>query len=141
MYCFTYINSFQCVINELILWSDISSEHPIFIKTVAQLSHKKLSKDTLEKLMEVNKTFNEVKEKTLEVKNKITPYMELHQIPDVRGLVKEFLRSDEYFLSILPEVKQYGKDDKTFQTLLEHITDEQKFMYEIMTDLKVQLGG
>lgn len=141
MYCFTYINSFQCVINELILWSDISSEHPIFIKTVAQLSHKKLSKGTLEKLMEVNKKFTEVKEKTLEVKKKITPYMELHQIPDVRGLVKEFLLSDEYFLSILPEVKQYGKDDKTFQTLLEHITDEQKFMYEIMTDLKVQLGG
>jgi hypothetical protein len=91
--------------------------------------------------MEVNKRFAEVKEKTLEIKKKITPYMEIHQIPDVRGLVQEFLRCDEYFLSILPEVKQHGKDDKTFQTLLEHITDEQKFMYEIMTDLKVQLGG
>jgi hypothetical protein len=141
LYCFTYINSFQCVINELMLWSDVSSEHPIFIKTVAQLTNKKLSKTTLEKLMEVNKMFSDIKKKTIEVKKEITPYLEIHQVPDIRGLVQEFLRCDEYFLSVLPEVMHQGKDDKTFQTLLEHITDEQKFMYEIMTDLKVQLGG
>jgi hypothetical protein len=129
------------VFNELVLWSDISSEHPIFIKTVAELTNKKLPKETVDKLLEVNKIFTSIKETSLSVKKKITPYMQLKEIPEVRKLIQEFLKHDEHFLTVLSEVRQFGKEDKVWQTLLEHITEEQKFMFEIMTDLKVQLGG
>jgi hypothetical protein len=143
LYCFTYINNLTCVLNELMLWSDISSEHPIFIKTVGGLTSKNLPAELVENLLEVNRMFTDLKQKTMEVIRKIrsNPYMYLNHIGEVRNLVKEFLSHDMHFLELLPEIRQIEKEDMVWQTLLEHITEEQKFMYEIMTDLKIQLGA
>lgn len=141
MYCFTYANGLNCILNELLLWTEISSEHPIFIKTVASLTNKNLSQGTLKNLMDVHNDFAELNKKVKAVRSNIqrNPYnFQAHSI-QVRGLIKSFLIHDNHFLSILPEVKQYGKEDKVWQTLLNHITHEQRFMYELMTDLNRQL--
>ncbi|CCJ32695.1 hypothetical protein [Caloramator sp. Dgby_cultured_2] len=37
---------------------------------------------------------------------------------------------------LLPEIKQYGKDDAVWQELLEHITHEQRYMFELFTNFK-----
>ncbi len=50
MYCYTYINQFPCIFNELQLWAGISSEHPSFLNTVATLSKIKLPKAMEDKL-------------------------------------------------------------------------------------------
>lgn len=141
MYCFTYANGLNCILNELLLWTDISSEHPIFIRTVASLTKKNLSQDILKELMDVQNNFAELNKKVRTVRSNIqrNPYnFPVHSM-ELRKLIKSFLIHDKHFLSILPEVKQYGKEDKVWQTLLNHITHEQRFMYELMTDLNNQL--
>lgn len=142
LYCFTYLNNFTCAVNELILWSDISSEHPIFIKTVAELSKKNLPEDVLSKLMEVNKAFSELKSKAENLRGQMhfNPYNPYNYLPRIKELIKEFLIQDRYVFQVLDIVKQYGKEDKVWQTLLEHITEEQEFMYKLFTDLDNQLS-
>lgn len=68
MYCFTYASSYDCVFNELILWSDISSEHPIVAKTIAELSGKELPRDIEDALANVNRDFAEFKEKVIQTR-------------------------------------------------------------------------
>lgn len=141
MYCFTYANGLNCIVNELLLWTEISSEHPIFIKTVASLTNKNLSQGTLKKLMDVHNNFADLNKRVRAVRSNIqrNPYnMPVHSM-ELKRLIKNFLFHDNHFLSILPEVKQYGREDKVWQTLLNHITHEQRFMYELMTDLDRQL--
>lgn len=137
MYCFTYANNFNCIFNELLLWSEISSEHPIFIKTVASLTKKNLSKETLDKLDGINKMFSDLNSKVKTVMKK--PYLSYPiAYNEITKLINEFLLHDNHFLKLLPEVKAYGKEDKVWQELLAHITHEQKFMYELFNNLKMQ---
>lgn len=142
MYCFTYLNNFSCVINELLLWSEISSEHPIFIKTVAELTNKNLSEDVLSNLAEVNKIFSELKGKTEDLKKQMhfNPYNPYNYLSQIKVFVKEFMIHDRYALRVTDMVKKYGKEDKVWQTLLEHITEEQEFMYKLFTDIDNQLN-
>ncbi|GAA0726982.1 hypothetical protein GCM10008905_24080 [Clostridium malenominatum] len=137
MYCYTLVNNLNCVFNELILWSDISSEHPIFIKTVADLTKKNLSTEIVNELMHINKVFSELKAKAEKLKRGSNPMP--YMVMGLRQLINEFCMHDMHFLSLLDKVKEYGKEDKIWQTLLEHITHEQRFMYELMGDLMTQI--
>ncbi|MCY6959767.1 DUF2935 domain-containing protein [Clostridium brassicae] len=136
MYCFTCANSMTCIFNELLLWSEISSEHPIFIKTVGELTKKNLSKSTLNKLMDINKMFSDLRNKAEILSNEQFNYMTYFK---TKQLLSEFLLHDKHFLELLPEIQSYGKEDKVWQTLLEHITHEQKFMYQLISNLNLQL--
>ncbi|MDD2498255.1 MAG: DUF2935 domain-containing protein [Desulfitobacteriaceae bacterium] len=143
MYCFTYAHNINCIFNELLLWSEISSEHPIIIKTVAELTNKKLSSDILRKLTEVTETFSDLKDRVETVRQDIyySPYYYYGHVQRIRGLIEDFLLHDRNFLAILPELKEYGKDDMVWQELIEHIIKEQQFMYKLFQDLRLQLGG
>ena len=140
MYCHTYANNSYCIVNELLLWTEISSEHPIFIKTIASLTKKKLSDSTLTKLMDVHKMFSELNKTACSIKDEqlSKPCHQYTVMAKISMLVNEFLLHDTHMLSLLPEVQSYGKEDKIWQTLLEHITHEQRFMYELFTDLQKQ---
>ncbi|WP_051542181.1 DUF2935 domain-containing protein [Clostridium lundense] len=141
LYCYTSVNNLNCVFNELMLWTDISSEHPIFIKTVATLTKKNLPKEIENRLMEVNKMFSNLNKKVVSLRKKVTA----NSIPlpnvitELNKFIKEFFKYDEFFLGLLSEIKSYGKEDKVWQTLLNHITHEQKFMYELFQNIDNQI--
>ena len=142
MYCFTYVNSFTCVLNELQLWSDVSSEHPIFVKTVAELTNKNLPEEILSKLTAVKKMFEDLQKEAEAVKKQMhfspgNPYIHLTKIKD---MVKRFIMQDRNAIQVYDQVKKYGKEDKVWQTLLEHILEEQEFMYKLFTDINNQLN-
>lgn len=67
-------------------------------------------------------------------------YMNYGYIVQIRLLVDKFLKDDIYALDTLAELKKVGVEDKVLQTLLEHITEEQRFMYETFSKIKMQLG-
>lgn len=123
------------------LWTEITSEHPIFIKTVALLTKKNLDKAVLEQLMDINSIFSELHKNVEQTKENVdkNPYMFYSYKAEVNSYIEQFLKQDKYFLSILPDVKRYGKTDKVWQELLEHITHEQTFMFELFSDLKSQI--
>lgn len=137
-YCYTYANNYKCILRELTLWSDISSDHPIFIKTVAKLTNKNLPKNIINRLNEVSKEFSALNEKVNALNKEHNFNIQALHI-DVKKLINEFLLKDRKFLELLPEVKSYGKEDEVWQELLNHITHEQRFMFELFTNLISQL--
>lgn len=143
MYCFTYVNNLNCIANELILWSDISSEHPIFITTVAQLTNKNLPLEMVEELNEINRIFSALKERAEALRERIgrNPYPSPQHSMEIRDLINRFLIHDRHFLEVLTRVRQIGKEDPVWQTLLEHISEEQTFMYETFCNIMQQVMG
>lgn len=140
MYCYTYVNNINCIVNELLLWSEISSEHPIFIKTVAELSKKNLSKDIIDKLMSINNMFTDLKTKVQGMQNPMYYRCNHYQnYYNIKMFVKEFLLHDKHFLELLPKLTEYGKDDKVWQELINHIIHEQTFMKDLFFDVLRQL--
>lgn len=141
MYCTPCVKNINCVLNELLLWSDISFEHPVFIDTVAKLTNKNLPKELINRLMEAHRIFTDINNKAKALKKSLYnfPRVPRTYIEELRKLIDEFLVHDVNFVRILDELKQYGKADEVWQTLLHHITNEQKFMYSTFTGLKNQL--
>src|SRR5690606_31739483 len=141
MYCFTKINHLMCVFNELILWTEISKEHPVFIRTFAGLTDKNLSSKTLGKLEEVNLYFSKLQEKSKILKTRIKYGIKIHcsYINSLREYIDEFLLIDRAAVSVYREVMDYGKNDNAWQTLVEHIIEEQSYMFEVFKDLKEQM--
>ena len=127
MYCFTYASSYDCVFNELILWSDISSEHPIVAKTIAELSGKELPRDIEDALANVNRDFAEFKEKVIQTREQLVynQYYRNDVGGELRKLISEFLIMDENFLKLIPELKKLAPEDKVWQTLMGHFIEEQ----------------
>ena len=134
MYCLAVVTGIQCVINELNMWTDISSEHPIFLKTVAELTDKNLTKAMVSELDEMNIKFMELNRR---VKSfyRHNYYVAHYMSPDARSeaadLCRQFMRLDIQVLRLYSELKNVGKEDKIWQTLVEHITHEQKYMYRL----------
>ncbi|HCW05038.1 MAG TPA: hypothetical protein DGK91_11255 [Clostridium sp.] len=141
MYCFTYASSYDCVFNELILWSDISSEHPIVAKTIAELSGKELPRDIEDALANVNRDFAEFKEKVIQTREQLVynQYYRNDVGGELRKLISEFLIMDENFLKLIPELKKLAPEDKVWQTLMGHFIEEQTFMKKLFEDLKLQI--
>lgn len=141
LYCYTLVNNLNCVFNELMLWTEISSEHPIFIKTVASLTKKNLPKEIENRLMEVNKMFSNLHMKVQDLRKRVTssslqlPYI----VMELNKIMKEFFKYDNYFLKLLADLIKYGREDKIWQALLHHIMHEQKFMYELFQNIDKQV--
>lgn len=141
MYCFTCINGINCVLNELMLWTDISSEHPIFVKTVAELSKKNLPPSIVNELMQLNRAFTDLNKRAKSLQGMMAqnPNLMRQYIMQLDRLINEFIVLDRRAIQVYPQVSAYGKDDKTFQTLLNHIEHEQRFMLETFNNIRTQL--
>ncbi len=191
MFCYTVVSGIRCVLQELAMWSDISSEHPVFLQTVARLTNKNLSADIVAELNEVRRQFVELQREAgmlLEempgmrmdamaqqpgVQQLISPEdivppgapdssslyepiifpPSLHQADGqmdqtqvmhafsrrVLSLIDRFLRYDRRFLDLLRRVRQYGREDRVWQTLLTHFIQEQEYMLRLMRTLRSQI--
>lgn len=141
MYCYTYVNQFSCIFNELQLWSHISSEHPNFIKTVAALSKVNLPKATENQLEDIHKMFLRLYNKVLHLKKTIdgNPNLYAQHVVSTKKLIDEFILHDTHALSFYPELLKYGTDNKAFMELIKHIISEQAFMLELFKDLRKQV--
>ncbi|MGE5627276.1 MAG: DUF2935 domain-containing protein [Solirubrobacterales bacterium] len=132
MYCYTYVNQYNCVFNEIQLWSHISSDHPIFFKTVASLSKIELPEAVEDKLLNIHNGFMKIYKQSIYMKKN-------HLSSGVKNLLKEFINLDTYVLSFYPQLIEYGKGNDAWSELVNHIISEQKFMYELICDLIKQI--
>jgi hypothetical protein len=141
MYCYTYINQFACIFNELQLWTHISSDHPNFLKTVAGLSNINLPKDIQNKLDDIHQKFMELYNRVLYLKKVVYANLALYgrHITNIKKLINEFLIYDTQALSLYPQLLGLGKDNKAWQELVKHIINEQTFMLELFKNLRQQI--
>jgi len=141
MYCYTYINQFACVFNELQLWSHISSEHPSFLKTVATLSKVNLPKNTEDKLDDIAQMFSGLYKNVENLRKSIdgNPNLYTQHIMEVKKLIDEFLLHDTHALSLYPQLLSFGTGNESWKALVNHIISEQSFMFQLFKDLRQQL--
>ncbi len=134
MFCYTIANSYHCVLRELLLWSNTAKEHQTFLLSVANLTNKNLIKLLEDQLMRFHEEFAEIEEETMglyqtiPMKNQRLPY-----------LIRKFLVINTEFIRTLQMLKEYGENDKVWQTLVEHIEDEQQYMGRLLRNLQNQL--
>ncbi len=141
MYCYTHINQFTCVFNELQLWTHISSDHPNFLKNVAKLSNINLPKSAVDKLNDIHKMFFKLYNNVLYLKKIVNanPTLYAKNIINIKRLIDEFLLHDTHALSFYPQLMNFGKENKAWQELVKHIIDEQTFMFELFKNLRQQI--
>lgn len=141
MYCYTYVNQFSCIFNELQLWTHISSDHPNFLKTVAILSKVNLPKTAEVKLDEIQKMFSGLYNKVLYLKKAIdsNPIIYAQHIKDIQSLIDEFLLHDTQAVNFYPQLLMFGRENKAWLELVKHIINEQSFMLELFKDLRQQV--
>lgn len=141
MYCYTYINQFACIFNELELWTHISGDHPNFLKTVAALSKINLPKEVQNKLDDIHKKFLGLHNNVVYLKKVVAARPDLYgqHIINIKRLINEFLLYDTQAISFYPQLLGFGKENGAWQELVKHIIDEQTFMLELFKDLKRQI--
>jgi hypothetical protein len=141
VYCYTYINEFSCIFNELQLWSYISADHPNFLKTVAKLSNVPLPQPTIDKLDDIHKSFQTVYNNVLYLKKIVVgnPSLNNQHVMAVKKTIDEFMFHDSQVLSFYPQLFNFGKDNMSWQELVKHIISEQTFMIELFQDLEQQI--
>ncbi len=141
MYCYTYVNQFTCVFNELQLWSHISKDHPVFLKTVATLSNIKLPKAKEDELDEIQKTFSDLYNKVVSLKRAIggCPTLYAHYVVAIKNLIDEFILHDTHAINFYSQLLSTDIENKTWLELVKHIISEQAFMLELFKDLKQQI--
>ena len=140
MYCYTYIDQFPCIFNELQLWTHISSDHPNFLKTVATLSNVDLPKATEDALDDIHKMFLKLYNDVVSLKKSVegSPLYAQH-IVELRKLIDEFILHDTHALYLYPQLLTFGVGNNAWKELVRHIISEQTFMLELFKDLRQQL--
>lgn len=144
MYYISIVTSIKCVINELNMWTEISSEHPIFLETVAKLTDKNLPQEIIMKLNNINRGFSNLNRHVKRYYgqfNEIAHYMSPSVINITAKFCNRFLQLDREVISLLKDLKSYGTEDNIWQTLVEHITHEQKYMYRLFSSLLKQISN
>jgi hypothetical protein len=133
-----------CALRELDMWTEISKEHPVFIKNVAKLSNIDLPKELIEKLDMINRHFESLHQAVKELMRQQQyggmGWITYPPMMQVRNLVETFLQYDMNFINVLKQVQNYGKENKVWQTLIEHIMQEQEYMYRLFVTLKNQMN-
>lgn len=132
MYCYTYVNQYNCIFNEIQLWSHVSSDHPIFLKTVANLSKIEIPKTVEDNLLNIHNGFMKLYKQSLCMKKN-------QQSAGIKGVLKEFINLDTYVLAFYPQLIELGRGNRAWSELVNHIISEQKFMYQLINDLIKQI--
>lgn len=141
MYCYTVASGLGCVLQELLLWSNTSKEHQTFILTIADLTNKNLSPEIEDQLTKLHEKFEEIEDQTKRYYKEVKkcwphPHPLYYQVGKT---INMFLHYNCEFLNTLQILKTYGEEDQVWQTLLEHIEDEQKYMGRLLNNLLHQL--
>ncbi|SHJ70246.1 DUF2935 domain-containing protein [Paramaledivibacter caminithermalis] len=144
MYCYTIINNLKCVLSELETWSKDSMEHHTFILKFADCRNIRLGYNLTNEIRESRRYFKEFNE---EINDVIAEYESISSynhyaklLREIKRLLQRFIKYDKKFLSILKDLQTIGRRDNIWQTLIDHIFDEQKYSFRLMKNLKRQLN-
>jgi hypothetical protein len=141
LFCYTLANSIECVLRELIMWSEISSEHPVVLFNIARFSRIKLGQRAIELLKKANQEFVSIMNTTRDILEQVKGTKEKPQLVTQRLIkcIGDFLRADSDFINTLIGLKEYGNGDDLWITIVEHIEEEQRYMHRLMETLMVQV--
>lgn len=128
------------IVDQIIFWTEISKEHPIVINKLAQLSNIKLPASIIRDSLRFSKNFQAIQNQAKKL-NEIfeeqdddnwKAYQQRGLQQEIYRLVRAFATTDRQWISLLHEISRYGREDEVFQTLIQHIIDEQTYAYNVI---------
>lgn len=144
MFCYTYLTNIECGLRELAMWSEISSEHPIFLQNVANCLNITLDPTMVAALNRLQQCFVSVNQQAQRLlaaasqhRYNVSAGNQLSQ--QTAALMQQFLQYDQEFLGLLQQLSNYGPNQPVWQTLVHHIQQEQTYMYGLICTLYQQL--
>ncbi|GAB6182172.1 hypothetical protein JCM14036_34910 [Desulfotomaculum defluvii] len=145
MFCYTYLSNVECGLRELIMWSEISSEHPIFLTNVAQCLNITLPPNIVAGLERVRQCFMSINQQARQLLGSSPQYRNnpMHNYTlaqQTANLMQQFLHYDQEFIGILQQLQTLGPNQPVWQTLVHHIEQEQTYMYRLIANLLQQLS-
>jgi hypothetical protein len=142
VYCYTHVNDYLCIFNELQLWSFISSDQPNFLKAVAGFTKVTLPPAYITELDDLHEKFYSLNSNVISHKRAFAsnPKRSPQLTNTVRKLIDSFIAYDTQALALYTQLLSIGRDNDTWQELVKHIIGEQNFMLELFKDLAVQLS-
>ncbi|AGL01081.1 DUF2935 domain-containing protein [Desulfoscipio gibsoniae] len=141
MYCYTYLPSLECGLRELILWSEISSQHPVFFINVAQCLNLNLTPQIVADLNRMKNCFNSINNEARPLLSLLTyqNHIDYSLAHSTSQLMQQFLHYDQELLAFIQHLKAYGQNQPVWQTLVSHIENEQIYMYRLISTLREQI--
>lgn len=144
MFCYTYLSNIECGLRELAMWSEISSEHPIFLQNVARCLNINLDPAIEAALNRLNQCFTAINQQAQRLLFSATQHRFNASYGDplsqqTAALMQQFLQYDQEFLAVLQQLMSCGQDQPVWQTLVHHIQMEQNYMYRLISALCQQI--
>lgn len=127
------------------MWSKDSMQHHIFILQFADCRNKRLGYNLVEEIRKSQESFEELNEEVNDVlaeyEKNTSPNYYQRLIKDIKHLLQKYIKYDKRFLAILKDLQEIGQRDDIWQTLIDHIIDEQKYSFRLMKNFKAQLDN
>lgn len=126
------------LLNELILWTNLSKEHPVFIKEISLYQEIDIDNNLKELLNKSFKDFNIIRKKLMDIKNYYNFYSQSivnkqHLLLDISIILKDLLRVNMEFLEALKLLEKLPSRDNSWGAFINHITIEQRQLLQIST--------
>ena len=142
MFCYTYLSTLECGLRELSMWTEISSQHPIFFINVARCLNINLTAQIEADLNRMTCCFGAVNNEArrlLGIAATQRNNIDYALAQAASQLMQQFLQYDQEFLAIIQQLKAYGQDQPVWQTLVCHVEHEQVYMYRLIATLQHQI--
>jgi hypothetical protein len=132
------------LLNEINFWVDLSKEHPIFIKKIAQNQEIDISSSIKETLNKNFKDFNRISREILVIQHQWNFYpspsiTEQHLLLNISTLLQDVLKVDVDFLNSLKTLEDLPAKDNSWKIFINHITLEQKQLLQLCTTYSIKL--
>lgn len=124
------------ILSQIIFWCEISKEHPVVILKFVELTDKKMPNALTNKVMLFSERFARIQSEALVVSKAVEreydeENRERYQ-QRIMPILYDFLSLNPLWIRTIQRVSEFGKDDEVFQTLLEHITQEQMYAQNVI---------
>ncbi len=128
-------------IDQIIFWTEISKEHPLVVVKFAELSNISLPPTLATENLRYADRFEDIQnqariiETTLEGQDDEDwrGYEQRAWTQEIDRLVRRFVTTNRQWIGILNENARYGYSDPIFQTLMQHMIDEQTYAHNVIT--------
>lgn len=124
------------ILDQILFWTEISKEHPIVVNTFAKLTNKDIEASLVTEVKAYSEVFQNIQSraKTLRgaLEKSVNKYDSATITQEIKRIIQDFSIEDENWIETLQKVAVYGKDDTIWQTLLQHITEEQIYASNLM---------
>ena len=134
MYCYSIAANASCVLKELSSWTQISSEHALFVKKLSDLTKTKLLMEEEQNLRLTYMQFTCLSKQVKRCQRELTNFPVIsypHTLRYAVPMLKRFLKLNSSAIKLYERIRACAPADKDFLRFVKHIEEEHRYMYRL----------